>query len=345
VEKLFKRIRLKPSFSFDNFAVSSSNEMAYAASKAVVREPGKAYNPLFFYGGVGVGKTHLMQAIAQEAIKKNQQIKILYCTGEEFTNEIIEAIQGKKTSLFRRKFRLVPLLLIDDIQFIAGKNTVQEEFFHTFNAILQEGGQIILTSDRPPSEIQKLEERLASRFEAGLLVDIQEPNFELRTAILLIKSKTLNLKIPMDVAQMVAAKITSTRQLEGALIRIKAYMQAQEDPITPDTIANMLQFDIQKSSISKKLNPREVISQVAHYFNLKASQIKGKERHQFIVLPRQIAMYLLRTDSNYSLVEIGRFFGNRDHTTVIHAVDKINKLLAVSEEVRFNVSSLRKNLS
>ena len=341
---LLKIAHLQSYFTFRNFAVSSSNEMAYAAARAVSRTPGKAYNPLFFYGGVGVGKTHLMQAIAQSALCRKLSLKVLYCTGEEFTNEIIEAIQEKRTVNFRKKYRLVDILIIDDVQFIAGKNTVQEEFFHTFNAILHEGGQVIMSSDKPPDEIQKLEERLASRFEAGLIVDIQEPNFELRTAILLIKAKMLSISLPMDVAQLLSSKITSTRQLEGTLIKLKAFTQTQNEAITPAFVNQVLKFDKQEKN-NKQINYREIISQVSHYYNLKASQLKGKERSKHIVLPRQIAMFLLRLDAKLSLVEVGKMFGGRDHTTVMHSVDKIENLYNTSEEIRQNIKELRNNLS
>jgi chromosomal replication initiator protein len=342
--RTYNQARLQPSFTFDNFAVSSSNEMAYAAAKAVSQSPGKAYNPLFFYGGVGVGKTHLMQAIANSILGKKPHLKAIYCTGEEFTNEIIDAIQTKRTSYFHHKFRSVGLLIIDDIQFIAGKNTVQEEFFHTFNAIRQEGNQIILSSDRPPSEIQRLEERLASRFEAGLIVDIQEPNFELRTAILLIKSKVLGLSLPMDVAQLIATQVKSTRKLEGTLIKIKAFVQAKNTPLTPQVVAQFIGLPEQKTAGQITVKPKDVIFQVASQYNLKTSQLTGKERHQHIVLPRQIAMFILRHDSRLSLVEVGRFFGNRDHTTVMHSVAKIESLLSTSSETRLQISQLRKSL-
>lgn len=341
---VLKKAHLISSFNFDNFAVSSSNEMAYAACRAVSRLPGKAYNPLFLYGGVGVGKTHLMQAVAQKVLHKNPHQKVVYCTGEEFTNGIIDAIQTKKTSLFRRTYRPVNLLIIDDIQFIAGKNTVQEEFFHTFNAIHQEGGQIILSSDRPPSEIQKLEDRIVSRFEAGLIVDIQEPNFELRAAIVLIKAKMLSVAVPMDVAQLVAAKIKSTRQLEGALISIKAHLQARPEPLTPESAGRFLKLDKTASPSPRTVKPREVISQVASFFNLTASQLKGKSRQAHIVLPRQIAMFLLRHDTRATLVEVAGYFSNRDHTTVMHSVEKVEKLVATSEEVRGKVEQLRQSL-
>lgn len=345
VREAFQRARIRLEFSFESFAVSPTNEVAYAAATAVAKNPGRAYNPLFLYGGVGVGKTHLMQAIAQEIIKKNPATALIYCMGEEFTNEIIEAIRNKRTGAFKKYYRSSEVLLIDDVQFIAGKNTVQEEFFHTFNAVQRNGGQIVLISDRPPHEIQLLEDRLRSRFEGGLTIDIQEPNFELRTAILLIKSQQLNSAIPMDVAQLVAANITSTRKLEGFLARLVAEAKLRQQSITMEMAQSLLGTPTERPTEAKPIvRPKEIVEVVAQHFNLKQGQIRGTARIRPILLPRQLAMYLLRQELNLPFVEIGQMFGGKDHSTVMHSVRKMSHLLSESEELRLELSSIRKKL-
>lgn len=340
-----KKSRLRPDLTFETFAVSSSNEMAYAAGQAVSRSPGKAYNPLLLYGGVGVGKTHLMQAIGRVILQKKPSTALIYCAGEEFTNEIIEAIREKKTQFFKKKFRSVKVLLIDDIQFIAGKTKVQEEFFHTFNALQKEGGQIVMTSDKPPQEIEGLEERLRSRFEGGLNIDIQPPDFELRSAILLIKAKNLKIDLPIDVAKLVAANIESTRMLEGFLIRIETQAKAHHEPITPEMVKALLG---QVQNHQQKTHPltslQTVARQVADYFNLSTKDLRGLCRQKKIVQSRQVAMYLIRHDLKTTLQEIGKFFGNRDHTTVMHAVEKITRDLKSLEGLRMDITSIRKKL-
>ena len=341
---IIKKHGLRPDFTFDNFAVSSSNQMAHAASLAVASSPGKAYNPLFLYGGVGVGKTHLGQAIAIEILKRQPQTKIVYCMGEEFTNEIVEAIRKKTTNDFKNKYRSAKILLIDDIQFIAGKNTVQEEFFHTFNAVWRAGGQIILTSDRRPDEINKLEDRLRSRFEGGLTIDIQEPNFELRSAILLIKAQQLGIELPMDVATVIASNITSTRKLEGVLVRIINESKTKNEPITPD-LANAVLGQNGTSTIPKKsVKPREFINAVAAYFEFKTNDLTGPRRAKQIVVPRQVLMYLLRTELKISLMEIGRLLGGRDHTTVMYGVEKITNNLSTTEGLRVDILGIKQRL-
>lgn len=344
VKEAIERVGLRPDFNFDAFAVSSTNQMAHAAALAVCRSPGKAYNPLFLYGGVGVGKTHLMQAISNAVLVRNPRTRIVYCTGEEFTNEIVEAIRKKTTDEFKKRYRTVRILLVDDIQFIAGKEKVQEEFFHTFNAIWRVGGQIVLTSDRKPNEISKLEDRLRSRFEGGLTIDIQPPDFELRTAILLIKAQQRKIKLPMDVAQLIAGNITSTRRLEGFLIRLITEAQTKNIPITPEFTSALLGH-INDIGIAKKLiKPKEVISTVASYFNLRLSELTGPKRLKQIVVPRQILMYLLRTELKIPLMDIGQFLGGRDHTTIMYGVEKITKLLPESEDLRVNIAGIRKKL-
>ncbi len=343
-EEVIKRARLRPDFNFDTFAVSSTNQMAHAAALAVTKTPGKAYNPLFLYGGVGVGKTHLAQAIAHAILSRNPRTQVIYCMGEEFTNEIVDAIRQKTTKEFKDKYRSARVLLIDDIQFIAGKTTVQEEFFHTFNAVWRAGGQIVLTSDRRPDEINKLEDRLRSRFEGGLTIDIQQPNFELRTAILLIKAQQRRVKLPMDVAQLIAGNITSTRRLEGFLVRLLTETETKNEPLTPELASALLGQTNQVTTPRRLVKPREMLKAVARHFNLKPSQLTGPQRSRPIVVPRQILMYLLRTELKLPLMDIGQLLGGRDHTTIMHGVDKITNLLPGSEDLRVDIAGIKQKV-
>lgn len=338
--------RLKADFTFENFAVSSSNQLPFAAASAVAKNPGTAYNPLFIWGGVGVGKTHLMQAIGHEIIKNDPTAKVLYCLGEEFTNEIIDAIRNKTTDHFKKKFRSVRILLLDDVQFIAGKVTVQEEFFHTFNAVQREGGQIVLTSDRPPEEISKLEERLKSRFEAGLIIDISAPDFELRTAILLIKARQREIELPMDIAQLIAANIESVRKIEGFLTRLLSESQTKNIPISSEVVHSLLGKSLlDLRSFQKEIKPKALLETVAEYYHLKTSQIKGDTRVKEIVLPRQILMYLLRIELNLPLMEVGKILGGRDHTTIMYGVEKITNLLKDNESIRVDIAGIKHRIS
>jgi chromosomal replication initiator protein len=342
-----ERARLKVNNTFENFAVSPSNEVAYAAAGAVAKNPSTAYNPLFLYGDVGVGKTHLMHAIGLRILKNSPETKLVYCAGEEFTNEIIEAIRNKNTPAFRNRYRKAQALLIDDIQFIAGKNTVQEEFFHTFNAIKNTGGQVILTSDRPPHEIKLLEDRLRSRFEEGLTIDIQQPNFELRTAILLIKSEQMGKHLSMEVAQTIANHITSTRKLQGFLSKLFAIASFKNQLVTRELAIQIMGSQIDNQQIKqpqKYINPKEIVEAVAKHFNITVNALYGPRRNRPIVVPRQYAMYLLRADLDMPYVEIGRIFGGRDHSTVMHSVDKISKLVSQSEEMKMEFSTIRKQI-
>lgn len=332
---------LRLDYTFDTFAVSSTNEMAHAAAMAVSNQPGTAYNPLFIYGGVGVGKTHLMHAVGNNILKKMPDAKVLYCTGEDFTNEIVNAIQTKKSMSFKEKYRTVDILLIDDVQFIAGKNTVQEEFFHTFNSIAKRSGQIILTSDRPPSEISLLEDRLRSRFEAGLMVDIQQPSFELRTAILLIKSQANNIHIPMELAQVIASRIDSARKLEGIIKRIKSEVELKHRSITPELIDELCKVEIEKSPSRLRVKPYDIIKTVADFYHLKQSAIRGKVRVQSIVKARHIAMYFMKEDLHLPYMEVGRWFSNRDHTSAMHALRKITAEINLDEDTRKEVQAIR----
>jgi chromosomal replication initiator protein len=342
--EVLRKAGLRPDFNFDNFAVSSTNQMAHAAATAVAKSPGKAYNPLFLYGGVGVGKTHLAQAIAIAILTRNPKASVIYCMSEEFTNEIVNAIRAKTTKEFKDRYRSTRVLLIDDIQFIAGKTTVQEEFFHTFNAVWRAGGQIVLTADRRPDEINQLEDRLRSRFEGGLTIDIQQPNFELRTAILLIKAQQRKKELPMDVAQLIAGNITSTRRLEGFLVRLLTEAETKNEPLTPELASALLGQTNQTSLPRRLVKPREVMKAVADHYHLKPIQLTGPQRSKPIVVPRQILMYLLRTELKLPLMEIGRFLGDRDHTTVMHGVEKITKVLPTSEDLRVDIAGIKQRV-
>ena len=319
---------LDPLYTIDNFAVSSSNQLAYAAAMAIIKNPSKTYNPLFLWGGVGFGKTHLMHSIGHEILKQDSSVKVVSCMGEEFTNGIIEAIKNNTTDSFKRKYRQAQLLLLDDIQFIQDKIKVQEEFFHTFVSIKKAGGQIVLTSDRAPHELFELEARLRSRFEAGLIIDISPPNFELRSAIVLIKARQRGKSIPMDVAQYLAEQIDDTRRLEGALIRLLTESEIDHKPLTIEFAESVLG----KTSNSNSTRPRATVSDamklVSNQFNITLSDLKGERRTRSIAAPRQILMYLLRKELRMSFQDIGLFLGGRDHTTIIHGVDKVvHKLL------------------
>lgn len=336
-----EKARLRSKFTFDNYAVSSSNQMAWAAAEAVSNDPGGAYNPLFIWGGVGVGKTHLMNAVGFTVLQKNKDAKILFVTGEDFTNDIVEGIRGKSTQKFRDKYRKLNLLLIDDIQFIAGKNAVQEEFFHTFNSLVSYGSQIILTSDRPPSEISKLEERIRSRFEAGLIIDIGPPDFELRCAIVQIKSSEKGIDLPMDIVQLIAGNIEKPRLIEGFMVKLYQSVVFNKSEITDDLVKNLLGKTEETDKRVIKSNPNDVINAVSKYFTLGKRALLGDSRAQTVAHPRQILMYLLRTHLGLSLQETGRVIGGRDHTTVMHAVDKITTLASTNVQIREELRGIK----
>ncbi|MCL4382819.1 chromosomal replication initiator protein DnaA [Patescibacteria group bacterium] len=336
-----ERSGVRPTFTFENFAVSSSNQMAWAAAEAVSKNPGTSYNPLFLWGGVGVGKTHLMNAVGYSVLKKDTNKNVLFCTGEEFTNDIVEGIRNKTTQKFRNKYRKLQVLMIDDIQFLAGKDAVQEEFFHTFNALVSVGGQVILTSDRPPHEISKLEERLRSRFEAGLIVDVAPPDFELRCAITQIKAKEKGIEIPMDLVQIIAGNIGSARQIEGFLIRLSSEAKLKKTEITEELIQSLLGKAVETNGRKEKLDPKEVVKLVCGHFSLKKSDLLGTSRARVYSLPRQILMYLLRTELKIPLSDVGKIIGGRDHTTVMHAVDKITHLVIKDVNIRRDVLGIK----
>ncbi len=338
----WKTARLKPESTFDSYAVGGSNQMAYAAATAVAKRPGSAYNPLFIYGGVGVGKTHLMMAIGHTLLSRGEG-PVLFCTGEEFTNDLVEGIRNKSTEKVRTKYRRVKLLLIDDVQFIAGKASVQEEFFHTFNALQREGGQVVMTSDKPPAEIAKLEERLRSRFGAGMIVDIGQPDFELRSAILLIKAKQLQIDLPMETAQLIATHIDGVRELQGFLTRFITESEMSGQPLTNPLAEKLLK--VASNHVSRRIiTPNEVINTVGGYFGVGIQQLKGDRRTKTIVWPRQILMYLLRNDLQLPLDEVGRLLGGRDHTTVLHADEKIKTALKTDFHLQQQINEIKQKL-
>lgn len=340
-----RRIGLRTDYTFDTFAVSTSNEMAHAAATAVTKRPGQAYNPLFFYGGVGVGKTHLMHSIGNTLLKNSEQKNIIYCSGEEFTNEIVSAIQTKKARAFKQKYRNADMLLIDDIQFIAGKNAVQEEFFHTFNALTKQNKQIVLTSDKPPQEIALLEDRLRSRFQAGLMIDIGQPSFELRTAIVLVKARNHNINLHIDMAKNIAATVDSARKIEGLITTIRSEIELKERTVDDALIKDVLKAEIAFKRQPILAKPSDIIKTVAHHFQLKQSELRGKKRQKNIVHARHIAMFILKEDVQLPLVEVGRWFSGRDHTTVLHAVNKIQNQLEESQQLQRDVAAVRTLLS
>ncbi|MEK7163680.1 MAG: chromosomal replication initiator protein DnaA [Patescibacteria group bacterium] len=338
---VYKKTGLRPDFTFDNYAVSGSNQMAFAAATAVAKNPGTSYNPLFIYGGVGVGKTHLMQGIGNVLLGRGENAQ-LFCASEEFTNELVEAIRTKSTNNVRAKYRRVKLLMIDDVQFIAGKPTVQEEFFHTFNAIQKAGGQIVMTSDKPPQEILKLEDRLKSRFGAGMIVDVGAPDFELRSAILLIKAKNRGMELDPEISQLAAEHIEGIRELEGFLMQLKSKTEVS-GLLKPnlEIASEILKLHHAKVRNNHVITPHEIINTVGEFFNVGVQQIKGDRRSAHIVRPRQILMYLLRFDAKLPTEEIGRLLGGRDHTTVMHGSEKMQLLLDTDTKLQSDIHTLK----
>ncbi len=335
---------LNPKYKFDSFVIGNSNRFAHAAALAVAEAPAKSYNPLFIYGGVGLGKTHLMHAIGHKVYSLYPNLIVLYVSSETFTNELIKSIRDDKTVEFRNKYRNIDVLLIDDIQFLAGKERTQEEFFHTFNSLYEADKQIIISSDRPPREIPTLEDRLRSRFEWGLITDIQPPDLETRIAILSKKANMENIKIPNEVLVFIANKIKSNiRELEGALIRVTAYASFSGKTIDIDLAKESLQ-DI-FSNNEKQITIETIQEAVAQHFNIKISDLKGKKRTKNIAYPRHIAMYLSRTLTENSLPKIGDMFGGKDHTTVLHAYEKIEKELEENKELELIINKIKENLN
>ena len=341
MNETIERANLNPKYTFDTFVVGSNNKFAHAASLAVADKPGQIYNPLFLYGGVGLGKTHLMHSIAHSILKKDKNKKVLYVTSEIFTNELIDAIRGiNNTTIndFREKYRNIDVLLIDDVQFIIGKESTQEEFFHTFNTLHGANKQIIISSDRPPKDIETLESRLRSRFEWGLIADISAPDYETRMAILRKKEETDGYKIDDEVIQFIASNVKSNiRELEGALNKLVAYSNLEKKEINVSLAEEVLR-DILLPDEKKEITPELIIQTVAEHYGITMADISGNKRNNEIVIPRQISMYLCRKMTDASLKNIGALLGKRDHTTIINGQKKIE------EELKSNNTSLKNNI-
>lgn len=336
------RFGLNPKYSFINFVVGKSTELAYAACQAIVNNPGKAYNPLFIYGGVGLGKTHLLQAMGNELIKNNK--KVLYTTSEQFTNNYIDSIRGGKAKEFKNLYRNVDLLLVDDVQFMGGKDGTQEEFFHTFNELQQGDKQIVLSSDRPPKAIPAIEKRLISRFESGMVADVGRPDIETKIAILEKKAKEKNYIIEDDVLKYIAESIQNNiRELEGSLNKIIAYHEFHNLKPTLKVVKNILN-DLTNNNQIKPMAPKDIIESVAQFYNISVKDLMGERRKKELVFPRQIAIFLMREELKTSYPTIGESLGGRDHTTAIHAFNKINKEKDDNEKLSQDIRSIKQLL-
>ncbi|HEU4648947.1 MAG TPA: chromosomal replication initiator protein DnaA [Gemmatimonadales bacterium] len=334
-------INLNGRYAFSNFIVGSANRLAHAAALSVAERPGHAYNPLFLYGGVGLGKTHLMHAIGNAVAAKFPRKRILYATSEKFTNDFINSIREQKMEDFRGRYRRIDVLLIDDIQFIAERERTQEEFFHTFNAIHEAGKQVVLSSDRPPKAITTLEERLRSRFEWGLIADLTPPDLETRIAILRSKAEDQLSLIPDEVIEFIARKVVSNvRELEGALNRVIAYASMSGMPINNE-LASAVLSNVMYNPKKRSITPQRIVRAVAEYYGVNLDQLRSSKRERAIVVPRQIAMFLIREETDISLLRIGAELGGRDHSTVLHACDKIARELAENDEMRREISAVR----
>jgi chromosomal replication initiator protein len=334
---------LNNKYTFNEFVTGSSNQFAYAAAMAVANNPATTYNPLFIYGGVGLGKTHLVNAIGNEILKRDPNASICYYTSEKFMNELINSLRYNKMDKFRDKFRSMDVLLIDDIQFIAGKERTQEEFFHTFNSLYESHKQIVVTSDKFPKEIPGLEERLRSRFEWGLIADIQAPDVETKLAILKMKAEQNGIDFPEDVALFLANSVSSNvRELEGYLIRIGAFASLTSTPISLDMAKNILKDILVEKN--RAVSTEQIQKIVAAYYGLKTSELKSAKRHKALVLARQVAMYLTRMLTSHSYPDIGQQFGGKDHSTIIHAIKKIDKMMIEDHQLRSTIDDLKKSL-
>jgi chromosomal replication initiator protein len=332
---------LNPRYTFRNFIVGSANRLAHAASLSVAERPGHAYNPLFLYGGVGLGKTHLMHAIGNQVLARFPRKRVVYASSEKFTNDFITSIQQGKIDEFRGRYRRIDLLLIDDIQFIADKERTQEEFFHTFNAIHEDGKQIVLSSDRPPKLITTLEERLRSRFEWGLIADLTPPDLETRIAILRAKAEEQQVHIGSDVLEFIARKVISNiRELEGALNRIVAYANMGGMPLTND-LAQAVLSNVLYNPKRRLVTPERIVNAVSEYYSVELDALRGQKRDRAIVMPRQVAMFLIRAETDVSLLRIGQELGGRDHSTVLHACEKIDREAQENEELRRDLAAVR----
>jgi chromosomal replication initiator protein len=337
-------LHFNPKNTFDTFVVGANNNFAFAAAKAVAETPGKAYNPLFLYGGVGLGKTHLLHAIGQHVNGSKKSARVSYVSSEKFTNEYIDAIQNNKLAVFRKKYRHTEVLLIDDVQFFAGKERIQEEFFHTFNALKEAGKQIVLTCDRPPSEMQGLENRLVSRFEWGLVTDLQPPDIEMRLAILQKKAASMNVTLPDDIINFLATRIrTNIRRLEGALIRVASFASLTGKKLTIEVVEGLLR-EILHEEGRQTISIEVIQKKVAENYDIRLADMTSKRRPENIAFPRQIAMYLARQLTESSLNVIGEAFGGRDHGTVLHACRLVKDRMEVDANVRQRVLHLEKLL-
>ncbi|MDF2460821.1 MAG: dnaA [Candidatus Saccharibacteria bacterium] len=337
---------LNPRYTFETFVVGSSNEFAHAACQAVAKSPGTKYNPLFIYGGVGLGKTHLMQAVGNEILRKDNTKRIEYVSIESFTNEFIEAIQKKKNSAFTDKYRGVDVLIIDDMQFLAGKEKTQDEFFHTFNALHQGNKQIIISSDKPPQQLLQLEDRLRSRFAMGITVDIQPPDLETRSAIIQAKATGQGIMLPLDVVDFIARHAQSNiRELEGTLTKVLADCEHRGGEPDLARVQQLLAAEVANRPKIKPLSPKTIIERVASYFDLQTADITGAKRDKEIVVPRQITMYLMRHEMNLSFPKIAAAVGGRDHTTAMHSVTKIEKQIDADDNLRSDVQAIRERLN
>lgn len=336
------RKSLNPKYTFENFVVGPNNNLAHAAALAVADSPGKTYNPLFIYGDVGLGKTHLMHAVGHYVLERHPDKRVEYVSTESFTNDLINAIREDRMAAFRNRYRSVDLLLVDDIQFLAGKERTQEEFFHTFNALYESHKQIILSSDRPPKDIQTLESRLRSRFEWGLITDIQSPEYETRVAILKMNAEHRQINIPQEVLELIARQVTSNiRELEGALVRVVAFSSLNNVPYSKAVAAKALTDVFTSQEVQIEMT--DVLRAVASHFGVPVETLKGAGRAREVVVPRQIAMYLIRDLTTHSLPEVGMFFG-RDHSTVLHATQKVGEQIGRDSEVTTHVETLKRRL-
>ena len=331
---------LNPKFTLENFVVGPSNNLAFAAAAAVVQNPGVSYNPLFIYGGTGVGKTHLMLAIGNSLLKKDPNLKIIYCPSEKFMNDYVMAIQNHKMGDLRARYRSASVLMIDDAQFFSGREGTQEEFFHTFNELQAKNSQIILTSDKAPHDIEKLEDRLKSRFQGGLMVDIQQPDFDTRVAILQAKCLERNEVLPEEVLRQIAESESNIRELEGKLIQI---IQAIKIRNLPPTVENISSY-LNKPTSSTIKDPKKIISIICKHFDLNLKELTGPKRQKGLVLPRHITMYILSEDLNLTMEKIGQLLGGRDHTTVMHGRDKIKELLLKDRELQKTLIDIKSSL-
>jgi chromosomal replication initiator protein len=335
---------LNPKYTFERFIVGSSNRLAHAACLAVADHPGQHYNPLFLYGGVGLGKTHLLHAIGNAVLDQDPEINVLYVSSEKFTNDLINAIRRQQTEEFRIRYRNIDVLLIDDIQFIAGKESTQEEFFHTFNALHSAAKHIIISSDKPPKAIMTLEDRLRSRFEWGLIVDVQSPDLETRTAILRAKGDQMNMHVPDEVIDFLAHKVQSNiRELEGSLNRVAAYAELHHVPITVEVATTAL-ADLLGSARRKRITAEMILKAVSDFYGVDQRMLAAKGRSRNIVIPRQVAMYLLREETDSSLMDIGNLLGGRDHTTVMYGCVKIADEINADSRLRNEVLTIKEKL-